>query len=53
MKRIATSAEFFTIPAPETPVEKTDQTVASNGPQRSEKIEARTVHDGPFKIGGL
>ena len=53
LKRIATSAEFFTIPAAESPVEKTETKVASNGPQRPEKPEERVARDGAFKIGGL
>ena len=55
MRRIALSPEFYTIPAPELEVEKTEQKVASKtGPaQGIGKPQARVVHDGAFRIGGL
>ncbi len=55
MRRIAMSAEFYSIPAPEHEVEKTPQKVASKqgSVQGPGKQEARAGDDRPFKIGGL
>lgn len=55
MSKIATSAEFYSIPGAELNFEKTEQKVASRpgSSARTGTQEAKAAREGSFKIGGL